>query len=312
MSPMCQGRAHDGLADDYHLVHYGARALGGIGLAIVEATAVHPDGRIGDGDLGLWDDRHIAPLARVAGFLRAHGATAGIQIGHAGRKANSAQRIAPSALPFALGDPAPRALAAGELPAVVEWFAAAARRAAAAGFQVVEVHAAHGYLLHQFLSPLSNRRDDAHGGDRDGRMRLPLAVVAAVRAALPPAVSVFVRISATDWVAGGWELDDAVAFSRAAAALGAELIDVSSGGSVPKAEIPVRPGYQVPFAAEIRRQAGIATGAVGRIAEPGMAERIVVEGLADLVLLGTPLLREPAWAQRAARDLELANPLPAR
>ncbi|MBE3596319.1 MAG: NADPH dehydrogenase NamA [Hydrogenibacillus sp.] len=312
MSPMCQYSATaDGRATDWHFVHYGTRAVGGVGLIILEATAVESRGRISEADLGLYDDSHIEPLARIVDFVHAHGASVGVQLAHAGRKAWSPrkgigpqQAVAPSAVPFAEDWPVPRELAADELPGIVEAFARAARRALQAGFDVVEIHAAHGYLLHEFLSPLSNRRQDPYGGDLRNRMRLLLEVVKAVRAEWPEERPMFVRLSAVDWAPGGLSLADTVEISRALKDQGADLVDVSSGGLVmPSEPIPEAPGYQTGFAAEVRRLAGIAVGAVGRITAPAQADAVIRSGQADVVFLGRQLLREPYWPLRAARAL---------
>ncbi len=319
VSPMCQYSSPGGQVGDWHLVHLGSRAVGGAALVLTEATAVSPEGRISPDDAGIWSDGLAERFAPIAAFIRSQGAVAGLQLAHAGRKASTTvpwrgdgpvavadggwQAIAPSALPFAAGQPAPRAMAEADLAAVRGQFVAAARRAAGAGFQVVELHIAHGYLLHQFLSPLSNRRDDGYGGTLDGRMRFPLEVAAAVRAAWPEELPLFVRISATDWVEGGWGPDDAVAFARRLKDAGVDLVDCSSGGLVPNAQVPVGPGYQTPFAARVRREAGIASGAVGMITEPFQAEQIVATGEADAVLLARALLRDPYWPLHAAHAL---------
>lgn len=319
VSPMCQYSCENGLATDWHLVHLGSRAVGGAALVIAEATAVEPQGRISPHDLGIWSDEHVEPLRRVARFIREQGAVPGIQLNHAGRKASTFRPwegegpvppeqggwavVGPSAVPFAPGYPVPEPLDEGGIRRIVEAFAAAARRALAAGFQVVEVHAAHGYLLHQFLSPLSNRRADAYGGSLDNRTRFVREVVGAVREAWPAGLPLFVRISATDWVEGGWTLEDSVLLARTLRELGADLIDCSSGGVVPGASIPIGPGYQVPLAERVRREAGVRTGAVGLITEPAQADAVVREGKADLVLLGRQLLRDPYWPLRAAHEL---------
>ena len=320
MSPMCQYCAHEGLADDWHLVHLGSRAVGGAALVMVEATAVTRDGRITPGDLGIWEDRHVEPLARIARFVHGQGAVAGIQLAHAGRKASSdlpwnggaglttAERggwpvVGPSAIPFDEGSPVPRALDEASIDAVVDAFEAAARRALAAGFRVIEIHSAHGYLLHSFLSPLSNRRTDAYGGPLENRMSLLLRVANRLRELVPDELPLFVRISATDWAEGGWDIEQSVVLARALQELGVDLIDVSSGGLVPKARIPVGKGYQVPFARRIRDEAGIRTGAVGLITEPDQADEIVTCGDADLVFLGRELLRQPYWALDAQQAL---------
>lgn len=324
LAPMCQYSAVDGLANDWHLVHLGARATGGAGLVMTEAVAVSPEGRISPGDLGLWDDRQVGPLARIASFLAAQGAVPAIQLAHAGRKASTRRPwegggralladggwepiFAPSAVPFDEGWQVPDALDADGMARLAAAFAAAARRAAAAGFLVAEIHAAHGYLLHEFLSPIANRRGDAFGGSLDHRMRFPLRVVEAVRAAWPADLPLFLRLSATDWVDGGFVPDEAVVFAREAKARGVDLVDCSSGGMHPKAVVPVAPGYQVPFAARIRREASVATAAVGLITEPLQAEEILVSGHADLVLLGRELLRNPHWPLAASEQLGAAQ-----
>ena len=319
VSPMCQYQAVDGRVNDWHLVHLGGLAQGGAGLVITEATAVRPEGRISPEDLGLWNDAQAEGLARIVRFIAAQGAVPGIQLAHAGRKASSPAPwkgsgsippvaggwtpVAPSARPFDAGWTVPTALDAAGLQGVIRAFAEAARRALAAGFQVVEVHAAHGYLLHQFLSPLSNHREDAYGGSFENRTRLVREVVSAVRAAWPEHLPLFVRLSATDWAEGGWNLDQSVELAKRLKALGVDLVDCSSGGLVPRAEIPLGPGYQVPFAARIRAEAGLPTGAVGLITEPGQAEAILAQASADLILLGRELLRDPRWPLRAAKVL---------
>ncbi len=328
VSPMCQYSCTDGFATDWHLVHLGARAVGGAGLVLAEATAVLPEGRISPHDLGLWRDEHVEPLARVARFVRAQGAAPGLQLAHAGRKASAARPwdggrpvapadggwpvVGPSALAWDEGWPAPAALDEPGIARVIEAFARAAERALAAGFEVLEVHAAHGYLLHAFLSPLTNHRDDRWGGDLAGRARLLEAVVDAVRARWPARLPLLVRISASDWAPGGLDGDAAVEVARRLAARGVDLVDCSSGGAVPTARIPVAPGFQVPFAARVRAEAGVASGAVGLITEPGQADAIVREGQADLVLLARELLRDPHWPLRAARELGHEGPWPAQ
>jgi 2,4-dienoyl-CoA reductase-like NADH-dependent reductase (Old Yellow Enzyme family) len=319
VSPMCQYSSRDGFANDWHVVHLGSRAVGGAALVFTEATAVSAEGRISPADLGVWSDAHVDGLARVARFVHANGAAAGLQIAHAGRKGSTAapwegghavapdaggwQPVGPTAEPFAVSSPRPRALARSEMPAIVDAFAAAARRALDAGFDIIEIHAAHGYLLHQFLSPLVNTRDDEYGGSFDGRARLCLEVAGAVRAVWPDRQPVFVRISATDWAPGGWDLDEAVELSRRLKAAGVDLVDCSSGGAVPHAQVRTGPGYQVPFAERIRREAGIATGAVGLITTPGQADAIVSSGQADCVLLAREFLRDPYWPLHAAQAL---------
>jgi len=319
VSPMCQYSARDGVPGDWHLVHLGSRAVGGAGLVIAEASAVTAEGCISPADTGLWNDEQADAWTRIARFVAEQGAVPGIQLAHAGRKASTDapwrggrpvaaneggwRPVAPSPLAFADGYPVPRELTTDDLEHVVGAFRDAARRAAQAGFQLVEIHMAHGYLLHQFLSPLSNRRSDDYGGSLENRMRLPLAVARAVREAFPVERPVFARISATDWVEGGWDLEQSVALSRALRENGVDLVDCSSGGTVPSAKVPVGPGYQVPFAAAIRERAGIATGAVGMITDPTQAEAIVASGQADIVLLAREMLRDPYWPLRAARAL---------
>ncbi len=319
VAPMCQYQASDGVPNEWHFVHLGSRAVGGAGLVIAEATSVTPGGRISPADLGLWNDAQAEAFAPLVRFVQAHGAAAGVQLAHAGRKASTDvpwrgghallpgqdgwEVVAPSAVAFSDTYPHPRALTTAEIDGLVHAFAAGARRALAAGFDVVEIHAAHGYLLHQFLSPLSNRRTDEYGGSLANRMRFPLAVVRAVRAAWPADKPLFVRISATDWADGGWDLEQSLEFARRMADEGVDFIDCSSGGLVPYAKIPLAPGYQVPFAATIRRDAKLATGAVGLITEPGQAEEIVASGSADAVLLARVLLRDPYWPLHAAHAL---------
>lgn len=317
--PMCQYSAsEDGRATDWHLQHYGSRAVGGAGLVIVEATAVLPEGRISRGDLGLWDDAQIEPLARIARLVAGQGGIPAIQIGHAGRKAGvglgwEAQRtltaeeggwpsVAPSVVAFE-GYAVPRALDREGIAGVVRAFAAAARRARQAGFQAVEIHAAHGYLLHQFLSPLANRREDEYGGSFVNRVRLTREVVAAVRAEWPAELPLLIRLSATDWVDGGWDADQTVELCRLLKTDGVDLVDVSTGGLVANAKIPAGPGFQVPFATRIRSEAGLPAAAVGLITEPAQAEAILAEGRADLVLVGREILRNPFWPLQAAQAL---------
>jgi 2,4-dienoyl-CoA reductase-like NADH-dependent reductase (Old Yellow Enzyme family) len=319
VSPMCQYSSVDGMADDWHLVHLGSRAVGGAGLIFVEATAVTADGRITPGDMGIWDDRHIEPLARIASFIHRMGGVAGIQLAHAGRKAScrapweGGGRIrleeggwevhAPSELPFRESDPPSRALSLTGIENIVAAFVAAANRAVRAGFRVIEIHSAHGYLSHSFLSPLSNRRIDSYGGSLENRMRFLVQVATALRKTIPADMPLFTRISATDWVEGGWDPEQSIALARALKPVGVDLIDASSGGIVPQAIVPVAPGYQVPFAAAIRKQAEIATAAVGLITEPGKADAIITSGEADLVFLAREMLREPYWALKAGRAL---------
>ncbi len=327
MAPMCQYSAVDGVATDWHLAHLGSRAAGGVGAIIAEASAVLPNGRISPADVGLWDDRHIEPLRRAFAFVAAQGCVPGIQLAHAGRKASTLAPwlggtpvdaahggwddiVAPSALAFAANHAVPRELDEEGIAAVIRAFAAAAVRAHAAGAQLVEVHAAHGYLLHQFLSPLTNRRTDRWGGSFENRTRLVREVTAAVRKVWPDDLPLWVRISATDWVEGGWDEDASVELARALAPLGCDVVDVSTGGTVPDAKVPVGPGFQVRFAEKIRREAGVATGAVGLVTGAAQADAIVREGRADAVLLGRVLLREPQWAIDAARELGQPAPIP--
>ncbi len=329
MSPMCQYSAHEGLANDWHLVHLGSRAVGGVALVMVEATAVTPEGRISPGDLGLWSDDHIEPLARIVRFVHSQGAVAGIQLAHAGRKASCDAPwkggaslktpeeggwpvVGPSPIPFSEDDPTPIPLDREGIHGIVAAFEAATKRALAAGFSVIEIHSAHGYLLHEFLSPLSNHREDEYGGSLENRMRLLLQVTERVRAVMPDDRPLFVRISATDWVEGGWDIDQSVVLAQRLKEKGVDLIDVSSGGIVPKARIPVAKGYQVPLARQIRDEAQILTGAVGLITEPQHANEIITGGDADLVFLGRELLREPYWALKAQHELgeEPTWPLP--
>ena len=320
MSPMCQYMATDGLVNDWHLVHLGSRAVGGVALVMVEATAVTPEGRISPADTGIWGEQHVEPLARIARFVHSQGAVAGIQLAHAGRKAScvppwkggtsikSAEAggwpvVGPSAIPFSEGDPVPGALDEVGIDGIVAAFEAAADRALAAGFQVIEIHAAHGYLLHEFLSPLSNQRTDQYGGSLENRMRLPLRIAESLRQRIPAELPLFVRISATDWADGGWDIEQSVVLARHLKKLGIDLIDVSSGGLVPRARIPVSKGYQVGLARSIREEAGIMTSAVGLITEPHHADEIVTAGDADLVFVGRELLREPYWALKAQHEL---------
>jgi 2,4-dienoyl-CoA reductase-like NADH-dependent reductase (Old Yellow Enzyme family) len=316
------------MADDWHVVHLGARSVGGCGLVVTEATAVEPGGRISPQDLGIWSDGHIGPLRRVAEAVRSSGAVPGIQLAHAGRKAGAyrpwspvrgflprgeqdgrpswdTERVAPSPVPFHSSAPVP---VEADPAQVVEWFVAAARRALAAGFEALEIHSAHGYLLHEFLSPLTNKRSDGYGGSFHGRTRLHRELVQAVRQAWPDDKPLFMRVSATDWVEGGWTLDETVELAKDLKPLGLDLMDCSSGGAVPDAQVPVGPGYQVGFAERVRREAGLATGAVGMITRPEQAEGVVAAGQADLVFLGRELLRDPHWPIKAAARLGAPPP----
>lgn len=318
VSPMCQYSSAHGMPADWHLVHLGQFATGGAGLVMTEASAVTVDGRISPDDAGIWSDEHAARWERIATFVRAQGATVGMQLAHAGRKSSTYApwrgrgsvppdqggwgAVAPSAVAFD-GYAVPRALSTDEVREVVEAFADAADRALGAGFEVLELHAAHGYLLHQFLSPLANRRDDAYGGSFDNRTRLLLETVDAVRDRVPDATPLLVRLSATDWADGGWDVDQSVELARLLRAHGVDLVDVSSGGAVPGVQIPVGPGYQVPFARRLRAETGIATGAVGMIADAKQAEDVLADGSADAVLMARALLRDPHWTLRAGTEL---------
>lgn len=319
VSPMCEYSCKDGMPNDWHLVHLGSRAVGGAGLVFTEATAVSPEGRISPADAGIWSDAQAEAWSQVTAFVAGQGAVPGIQLAHAGRKASTAvpwqasgalgpeaggwQPMAPSALPFDDASPHPRAMTAADIEEAKTQFANAARRALTAGFKVVELHMAHGYLCHQFLSPLSNRRTDAYGGSLENRMRFPLEVARAVRGAWPDGLPLFVRISATDWAEGGWSVDESVELARLLKQVGVDLVDCSSGGAVPHARVPVGPGYQTPFAARIRVEADIPTAAVGMITTPAQAEQIVATGQADAVLLARQLLRDPYWPLHAACEL---------
>ena len=328
VSPMCQYSSVDGFANDWHLVHLGGRAVGGAGLIISEAAAVSPEGRITPDDLGIWKDEHLPMLQRITAFLVAQGSVPGIQLAHAGRKASTLspwkgegavpenqggwQVLAPSAVPFADNYPQPEALDAAGIQKVIADFRAAAARSLAAGFRVIELHAAHGYLLHEFLSPLSNHRTDEYGGTFENRVRLLLEVTAATREVWPEELPLIVRISATDWTEGGWNADEAVQLAAMLKVRGVDLIDCSTGGNVPKAPIPVGPGYQVQFAERIREEAGILTGAVGLITTPAEAEAILANGQADVVLLAREFLREPYFPLFAAQDLGVEVQWPAQ
>jgi 2,4-dienoyl-CoA reductase-like NADH-dependent reductase (Old Yellow Enzyme family) len=320
VSPMCEYSSADGYANDWHFVHLGSRAVGGAGLVLTEATAVLPEGRISPQDLGIWKDDHIEPLARVVSFIHEQGGLAGMQLAHAGRKASTyrpweglgripeieggwSNVVAPTALPFADHYPRPQALSIDGIQNIVSAFAASARRAREAGFRIIEIHAAHGYLIHEFLSPLSNQRTDAYGGSFENRTRVLREVVTAVRGSWPERAPLFVRISATDWVDGGWDIQQSVELARQLKELGVDLIDCSSGGNIAQATIPIGPGYQTPFAEQIRREANILTGAVGMITSPLQAEHIIGTRRADAVIIARELLRDPYWPLRAAREL---------
>jgi 2,4-dienoyl-CoA reductase-like NADH-dependent reductase (Old Yellow Enzyme family) len=320
VSPMCEYSSEDGFANDWHLVHLGSRAVGGAGLVMTEATAVEAIGRITASDLGIWKNAHVEVLRRITAFIKSQGSIPGIQLAHAGRKASTRvpweggaslapeqpggwQVEAPSPVPFLPGNPVPREMTMSDIRRVVGAFAAAAHRAIDAGFEVVEIHGAHGYLIHQFLSPLSNFRADSYGGSFENRVRLLLEIASAVREAIGRQPALFLRISATDWTEGGWSIDDSVKLARLVQPVGVDLIDASSGGNVPAAKIPLEPGYQVPFAERIRRETGLLTGAVGMITTPEQADSIVQSGQADLVLLAREFLRDPYFPLHAAQKL---------
>jgi 2,4-dienoyl-CoA reductase-like NADH-dependent reductase (Old Yellow Enzyme family) len=330
VSPMCEYSSIDGFANDWHLVHLGSRAIGGAALVLTEANAVSPEGRITPSDLGIWKDEHIPELKRITTFLHQHGSYAGTQLAHAGRKATMSvpwekvrtipaseggwQPVGPSAIRFDEPYPIPTALDRAGMDKVIADFISAAHRALAAGFDLVEVHAAHGYLLHEFLSPLSNHRTDDYGGSFENRVRFPLEVIRAVRAAWPQHLPVFVRISATDWapesLGASWDLPQSVAFAKLLKQENIDLVDVSTGGNHPAQQIPVGPGYQVHHAETIRREAGIPTGSVGMITEPAQADQILRSGQADLILLARELLRHPYWPLHAAEVLRQQTPWP--
>jgi 2,4-dienoyl-CoA reductase-like NADH-dependent reductase (Old Yellow Enzyme family) len=326
VSPMCQYSSENGMPNDWHLVHLGARAVGGSALVMVEATAVSPEGRISPWDSGMWSDDHAVAFQRITAFVKAQGSIPGIQLAHAGRKAsvdvpwrgdeplfpdNGGWRpMAPSALAFQKGSPVPEEMTPEAVEKVVSQFRAAAQRSVQAGFEVLELHMAHGYLLHEFLSPLSNRRKDDFGGSLENRERFPLKVAEKVREVWPESLPLFVRISCTDWKDGGWDLGQSIDFCKRLKELGIDLIDCSSGGLVPDAVIPAGPGYQTPFAAEIRREVGIPTGAVGYITEPFQAEQILATGQADVIIMAREMLRQPYWPLHAARALNVDIPWP--
>jgi 2,4-dienoyl-CoA reductase-like NADH-dependent reductase (Old Yellow Enzyme family) len=317
---MCQYSSQDGFASEWHFVHLGSRAVGGAGLILTEASAVLPEGRISPQDLGIWDDAHVESLARITRFIHQQGSIAGMQLAHAGRKASTKRPwdghgevpeneggwtkvVAPSSDRFADSYPQPQELTEQGIQEVVSSFRDAACRASNAGFRVIEIHAAHGYLLHEFLSPLSNKRGDRYGGSFDNRIRIACEVASAVRTVWPDDAPLFMRISATDWVDGGWDAEQSVELARRVKALGVDLIDCSSGGNLPHANIPLGPGYQTHFAQRIRREAGVLTGAVGMITDPAQADHIIRSGQADVTILAREFLREPYWTLRAAREL---------
>jgi 2,4-dienoyl-CoA reductase-like NADH-dependent reductase (Old Yellow Enzyme family) len=328
VSPMCEYSSVDGFANDWHFVHLGSRAVGGAGLVFTEAAAVTAEGRISPEDLGIWLDGHAQSLEPIVRFIKGQAAAAGIQLAHAGRKASTFrpwsgsgmipvsaggwQPIGPTPEPFAPNYPTPRPMSRDDIAGVVRSFRRAAELALGSGFDVVEVHAAHGYLLHEFLSPLSNLRADEYGGSFGNRIRLCIEVVDAVRDVWPEGQPVWVRLSCTDWTDGGWDLDQSVELARRLRALGVDLVDCSSGGNVPHARIPLEPGYQVPFAERVRREAGVATGAVGLITSSAQADEITRQERADCVLIARELLRDPYWPLRAARELGHKAPWPAQ
>jgi 2,4-dienoyl-CoA reductase (NADPH2) len=328
LSPMCQYSSHDGFANDWHLVHLGSRAIGGASLIFTEATSITSRGRISPYDLGIWDDKHIAFLARITHFVKQMGRASGIQLAHAGRKASSARPweggnplteaqggwplSAPSPIPFIDQGPIPQELDQKHIHGIIQAFVEAAKRALKAGFDIIEIHAAHGYLLHEFLSPLSNVRKDEYGGSLENRMRLICQVVDQLRGIMPASMPLFVRISATDWVEGGWDLQQSIILSAKLKDLGVDLIDVSTGALVPQAKIPVGPNYQVPFAAEIRKETGILTGTVGLITDAQQANSIITSGEADLVFIGREFLREPYWGLKAEQILNQKADWPAQ
>jgi 2,4-dienoyl-CoA reductase-like NADH-dependent reductase (Old Yellow Enzyme family) len=326
---MCEYSSQDGFANDWHFVHLGSRAVGGAGVVFTEASAVLPEGRITPNDLGIWKDEHIAELKRIVTFLHTHGAHAGIQLAHAGRKASMSRPwdgdrllspeeggwnnvVAPSTIAFAENYAKPHELDGPGIQRIKKAFGLAARRALAAGFDIVEIHSAHGYLLHEFLSPLSNQRADEYGGSFENRIRLLIETVDAVRREWPAELPLFVRISASDWAEGGWNIDESVALARVLKRHEVDLVDASSGGMVPSAKIPVGPGYQVPFAERIRRESGIATASVGMITDAAQADQIIRNGQADLVLLAREFLRDPYWPLHAAEQLRADVSWPAQ
>jgi 2,4-dienoyl-CoA reductase-like NADH-dependent reductase (Old Yellow Enzyme family) len=327
VSPMCEYSAKDGHPQPWHMVHLGSRAVGGAALVMTEASAVESIGRISAADAGIYDDGHVESWRPIVNFIREQGAAPGMQLAHAGRKASTAvpwsggkpvaiadggwEPVGPSAIPFDNGYNVPRELTGPDIANVVAAFRKSAERALAAGFEIIEIHAAHGYLIHEFLSPLSNTRQDQYGGSLDNRVRFALEVARAIREVWPAHLSLFCRVSATDWVEGGWDLPQTIELSRRLAPLGVDLIDASSGGNVSYAKIPAGPGYQVEFAASIRAQAGISTGAVGMITDPAQADTIITTGQADLVFLAREMLRDPYWPRRAAKALhaEITPPI---
>ncbi len=320
VSPMCQYSSTDGYANQWHFIHLASRAVGGAGLVFTEAAAVELRGRISPQDLGIWSHEHIEGLAEIVSAINKYGAVAGIQLAHAGRKASTAKPsrggkpvdesqegwrpvVSSSAEAFSPEHPIPQALSIAGIQSVIDGFVQAAKRSVQAGFKVIEIHAAHGYLLHQFLSPLANHREDNYGGSFENRIRLLIEVVRGVREVVPEKYSLWVRISATDWVENGWDIEQSIALSDKLKSLGIDLIDCSSGGIIPGVNIPLEPGYQIEFARRIRYEANIHTGAVGLITSPEQADEIVRKGEADVVLLGREFLRNPYWTHLAAKQL---------
>lgn len=325
VSPMCQYSSVDGAATDWHLVHLGSRAVGGAGLVIVEATAVEPRGRISPEDMGVWDEKHVEAFKPIVKFIHEQGSVAGIQLAHAGRKASTTRPwegggpvkdargwpiVGPSAIPFDEGYSVPEALSEEGIARLKNDFVEATRKAVRAGFKLIEIHSAHGYLLHSFLSPITNERDDKYGGSLENRMRFLLETVEAVNAELSSDIPLWVRLSCTDWIDGGWDIEQSIALSRELKRRNVDLIDCSSGAIAPHARIPVAPGYQVPFAERIRKEAGIASGAVGLITEAKQANEIITSGKADVVLLARQELRDPYWPLHAAQELNIDVPWP--
>lgn len=326
VSPMCQYSSEDGFANDWHLVHLVSRAVGGAGMVMTEATAIEPEGRISPQDLGIWQDAHIEKLAQIVELIHRNGSISAIQLAHAGRKASTVPPwdggtvlmedqggwlpVAPSAIPFQPENRVPKALTIEEIQALTEAFVKATRRALEVGFKVIEIHAAHGYLLHEFLSPISNHRDDQYGGSFENRIRFLLEVVQAARSIMPDEISLWVRISATDWIDDGWTIEQSVALSDKLKSFGVDLIDCSSGAIAPGEKIPSGAGYQTVFADRIRREAGIATGAVGMITSPQQADHIIRTGQADIILIAREMLRDPYWSLRAAKQLRQSVPAP--
>jgi len=320
VSPMCEYSSEDGFANDWHLVHLGSRAIGGAGLVFTEATAVSPEGRITAGDLGIYKDEHIAKLKQITDFIHQHGAVAGIQLAHAGRKASHVipwkggeqipsdktggwKTVGPGAIPFAANEEAPLALDKAGIEKVKADFKAATLRALAAGFKVIEIHGAHGYLINEFLSPLSNHRTDEYGGSFENRTRFVLEIVESIKEVWPDDYPLFIRISATDWAEGGWNADDSVALAKILKDKGVDLADCSSGGNISYAKIPLKPGYQVEFAEKVKKESGILTGAVGLITEAVQADTIIQQGQADFIFMARELLRDPYFPLRAAHQL---------